>query len=141
LVSVACVLIVGKRYAWMETDFVGLLLTLINSFLDVATSLMNLVAVRHSLQPADLEHRFGHGKAEALSGLMQSAFILGSAVFLLIEAFDCLLKPQIISEVNAGYIVMALSIVLTLSLVKFQRYVIMRSGSLAISADFFALSN
>jgi len=134
-VSVACVLIVGKFYAWMETDSIGLLSTLIDSFLDAATSIVNLIAVRHSLQPADLEHRFGHGKAEALAGLMQSAFISGSAVFLLIEAIDRLLNPQTISDANAGYIVMVLSIVLTLALVIFQRYVIKRSGSLVISAD------
>ena len=54
---------------------------------------MSLIDDRHSLQPADLGHRFGHGKAEALAGLMQSAFISGSAVFLLIEAIDRLLKP------------------------------------------------
>jgi ferrous-iron efflux pump FieF len=134
-VFVACVLIMGKLYAWMVTDSIGLLSTLIDSFLDAATSIVNLIAVRHSLQPPDLEHRFGHGKAEALAGLMQSAFISGSAVFLLIEAIDRLLNPQAISEVNAGYIVMALSIVLTLALVIFQRFVIKRSGSLAISAD------
>ena len=134
-VSVACILIVGKLYAWIETDSVGLLSTLIDSFLDAATSIVNLIAIRHSLQPADLEHRFGHGKAEALAGLMQSAFISGSAVFLLIEAIDRLSNPQIISDVTAGYIVMVISIVLTLALVIFQNYVIKRSGSLAISAD------
>ena len=134
-VSVACILIVGKFYAWMISDSVSLLSTLIDSLLDACASFVNLLAVRHALQPADREHRFGHGKAEALAGLMQSAFITGSAVFLFIEAINRLVDPKAIIETKAGYIVMVFSIVLTLALMAFQRYVIQRSGSLAISAD------
>ena len=134
-VSVASVLIVGKFYAWVATDSVSLLSTLIDSMLDAAASIINLIAVRHALQPADREHRFGHGKAEALAGLAQSAFISGSAVFLLIEAFERLLNPKAIVATDAGYIVMVFSIVLTIGLVVFQRHVIKRSGSVAISAD------
>jgi ferrous-iron efflux pump FieF len=128
-------LIVGKFYAWMVSDSVSLLSTLIDSFLDAAASFVNLLAVRHALQPADREHRFGHGKAEALAGLMQSAFIMGSAVFLFIEAINRVVDPIAIIETKAGYIVMVFSIVLTLALMTFQRYVIKCSGSLAISAD------
>ncbi|NQW00513.1 MAG: cation diffusion facilitator family transporter [Rhodospirillales bacterium] len=134
-VSVASVLIFGKFYAWMVTDSVSLLSTLIDSVLDAAASLINLLAVHHALQPADREHRFGHGKAEALAGLAQSAFITGSAVFLLIEAVQRLLNPKAITGTEAGYFVMGVSIVLTIALVVFQRFVIKRSGSLAISAD------
>jgi len=82
-VSVALVLIVGKFAAWLLTDAVSLLSTLIDSLLDAGASILNLIAVRHALEPADKEHRFGHGKAEALSGLAQAAFIAGSAAFLL----------------------------------------------------------
>ena len=67
------------------TDSVSLLSTLLNSLLDAAASLVNLVAVRTALTPADAEHRFGHGKAEPLAALGQSAFIAGSALFLLVE--------------------------------------------------------
>lgn len=134
-VTVACILIVGKLYAWTVTDSVSLLSTLIDSLLDAAASIVNLLAVRHALQPADREHRFGHGKAEALAGLAQSAFISGSAVFLLFEAIERLANPKAISGTEVGYIVMAISIVLTLALVIFQRFVVKRSGSVAISAD------
>lgn len=134
-VLVAGILIICKLYAWMITDSVSLLSTLLDSFLDAAASLVNLLAVRHALQPADREHRFGHGKAEALAGLAQSAFITGSALFLLIEAGDRLVNPKMVLQPQVGYIVMGISIVLTVALVLFQRYVVKRSGSLAISAD------
>ena len=82
-VATALVLIVAKVVAYLMTDSVSLLSTLLDSLLDVAASLLNLIAVRHALTPADREHRFGHGKAEPLAGLGQAAFITGSAIFLI----------------------------------------------------------
>ncbi len=134
-VSVASVLVAAKFYAWMVTESVSLLSTLIDSLLDVAASAINLLAVRHALEPADKEHRFGHGKAESLAGLAQSAFITGSALFLFIEAGERLFKPKGIQHTDLGYWVMGLSIILTLLLVGFQRYVVSKTQSTAISAD------
>ncbi len=134
-VSVALVLIVSKFAAWLMTDAVSLLSTLIDSLLDVGASVLNLIAVRHALEPPDKEHRFGHGKAEALSGLAQAAFITGSAAFLLLEAGERLYNPRLIENTNVGYGVMMLAIVLTLGLVTFQGHVIRQTGSVAITAD------
>ena len=134
-VGVASTLIVVKFAAWLLTDSVSLLSTLIDSFLDVAASIVNLLAVRHALEPADEEHRFGHGKAESLAGLAQAAFISGSAMFLLLEAGERLYKPTAVENTHIGYAVMAFSIVATLLLVGFQKYVANRTQSLAISAD------
>ena len=134
-VSVASILVAAKFAAWVATDAVSLLSTLIDSLIDVVASLLNLLAVRHALEPADKEHRFGHGKAEALSGLAQAAFICGSAGFLLIEAGERLLNPRGIENTGVGYAVMVLAIVMTLALVLFQRHVVKRTGSVAITAD------
>lgn len=134
-VTVASILIVTKFAAWIMTDSVSLLSTLIDSFLDAAASLINLYAVYHALQPADREHRFGHGKAEPLASLAQAAFICGSAAFLLVEAGERVAHPKEISNTEIGYWVMVFSIVLTIGLVIFQRYVVKKSGSVAIDAD------
>ena len=80
-VSVAAVLIAVKIWAWIATGSVAMLASLVDSTLDLVASGLNLIAVRHALTPADEEHRFGHGKAEALAGLGQAAFIGGSAAF------------------------------------------------------------
>jgi ferrous-iron efflux pump FieF len=134
-VTVAGILIAAKTGAWLATGSVSLLSTLIDSLLDLAASLVNLLAIRHALQPADREHRFGHGKAEPLAGLAQAAFVSGSAAFLLFEAFQRLISPVPIGNTTFGITVMVMSIVLTLGLVAFQRYVVRRTGSVAISAD------
>jgi ferrous-iron efflux pump FieF len=134
-VAVASVLVAIKFGAWVMTDSVSLLSTLIDSLLDVAASAVNLIAVHHALRPADREHRFGHGKAEALAGLGQAAFISGSAAFLLIEAGQRILNPKTIDNSEIGIAVMVVAIVLTVLLVAFQRYVVRKTGSLAIGAD------
>ncbi|MBC8269876.1 MAG: cation diffusion facilitator family transporter [Rhodospirillaceae bacterium] len=134
-VSVAFFLVVFKFGAWIATESLSLLSTLIDSLLDVGASLINLYAVHHALQPADDEHRFGHGKAEPLAGLAQAAFISGSALFILFEAGDRLLHPREIVKTDIGLAVMVLSIALTVALVLFQRYVVKKTGSLAIQAD------
>jgi ferrous-iron efflux pump FieF len=131
----AVVLIVVKLVAWGITGSVALLSTLIDSALDVAASLLNLFAVHHALQPADREHRFGHGKAEALAGLGQSAFIVGSGTLLLVEAVNRLVHPAEIARGEWGIAVMAFSIAATAALVKFQKYVLAKTDSVAIAAD------
>lgn len=78
---VATLLLVVKLAAWWVTGSVSLLASLIDSMLDIAASLVNLFVVRYSLQPADREHTYGHGKAESLAALAQAMFISGSAVF------------------------------------------------------------
>jgi ferrous-iron efflux pump FieF len=134
-VAVAAVLIAAKFAAWLETGSVALLSSLVDSLLDAVASLVNLVAVRHAMSPADREHRFGHGKAEPLAVLGQSAFITGSAMLLLAEAVRRLISPVPVANPPAGIVVMVFSIIVTIGLVSYQRHVVRRTGSIAISAD------
>ncbi|MET1026805.1 MAG: cation diffusion facilitator family transporter [Dongiaceae bacterium] len=134
-VLVAALLIGIKLYAYLATGSVALLSTLLDSGLDMAASLINLLAVRHALTPADAEHRFGHGKAEPLAGMAQVAFILGSSVLLLIEVVQHFTDPQPVTQPEVGIIVMVASIVITALLMLFQRRVIRRTRSLAVRAD------
>ena len=134
-VSVAVILIVVKFAAWLETGSVALLSSLVDSLLDALASLVTLIAVRHAMSPADREHRFGHGKAEPLAVLGQSAFITGSAMLLLAEAVRRLLWPLPVENPPAGIAVMIFSIALTIGLVLYQQHVVRRTGSIAITAD------
>lgn len=134
-VSVALVLIVLKLAAWLITDSVSLLSSLADSAMDALASLVNLFAVRHALQPADSEHRFGHGKAEPLAGLGQAAFISASGIYLIVEAVGRLIEPRAIEQGALGLGVMVFSIAVTSALVAYQRSVVRRTDSLAIRAD------
>ncbi len=134
-VITAVVLIFVKLGAWWLTESVSVMASLIDSLMDAMASLLNLAAVRYSLQPADDDHRFGHGKAEPLAGLAQAAFIAGSAVFLMLHAVDRLIHPQPVLEIGIGIGVMVFAIAATLGLLAIQRHVIRATGSTAIRAD------
>ena len=131
----AFVLISVKLAASIATGSVSLLSTLLDSMLDAAASLLNLFAVMHALMPPDREHRFGHGKAEALAGLGQAAFVTGSAVFLFFEVINRLVDPQPIARSGIAVGVLVFSIVVTIVLVRYQRSVVRRTNSLAIRSD------
>lgn len=132
---VGLVLIAAKFVAWIGTGSVALLSSLVDSLVDVAASLVNFFAVRQAAVPADREHRFGHGKAEPLAALGQSAFLVGSALLLMAEAIRKLVTPQPVGNTVAGVVVMVVSIVATIGLVSYQRRVVRQTGSLAIGAD------
>ncbi len=134
-VTTATVLIAVKLAAALMTGSVSVLASLVDSMMDVAASVINLLAVHYSLQPPDREHRFGHGKAEPLAGLVQAAFIAGSAVFLILNAVDRLLHPQPLNDAVIGIGVLLFAIVATVALLAFQHHVIRRTQSTAIRAD------
>ncbi|HXP13107.1 MAG TPA: cation diffusion facilitator family transporter [Stellaceae bacterium] len=135
--AVAVLLVAVKFAAWAATDSVSLLSSLIDSLLDGAASLVNLIAVRQALTPPDREHRFGHGKAEPLASLGQSAFIAGSAVLLLVQAAQHLLRPTPVTNSEVGLAVMGFAVAVTFALLVYQRSVVRRTGSLAIRVDAF----
>lgn len=134
--TATALLLVGlKAAAWLFSGSVSILASFTDSLTDLAASAVNLLAVRLALQPADENHPFGHGKAEGLSALAQSAFIGSSAVFLFLNAFGRLMKPEPLQHTGWGIAVMVVSVVMTLALVAFQRYVLKRTASQAIAAD------
>ncbi len=131
----AAVLLGVKGWAYLETHSVALLSSLADSALDLIASGVNFMAVRLAMTPADEFHRFGHGKAEPLSGLGQAAFIGGSAVLVVVEAVSRFYQPAPVSAAGLGIAVMAVSILITTLLVALQRHVIRKTGSIAIAAD------
>ncbi len=134
--TVALLLVVLKLYAWLATDASAMLASATDSMLDLFASLMNVIILRFALAPADQEHKFGHGKAESLAGLVQSAFVLGSALLLVvINGVDRIITPRVIVDTSVGIWVSVIAIVLTLALVILQKVVIAKTKSLAISAD------
>jgi len=134
-ISVALTLVATKIWAWLATGSISVLSSLVDSFLDVLASSITVVAVYYAMQPADSEHRFGHGKAEGLAALAQSLIITLSAIYVGTEAVERLANPQAIGNPGVGVGVMGVSIALTLALVAYQRYVVRITGSMAIAAD------
>ena len=130
--AMASALLLIKIFAWWYTGSVSILAALVDSLVDIAASLTNLLVVRYSLQPADEEHTFGHGKAESLAALAQSMFISGSALFLFLTGIQHLVRPEPLQAAGVGVVV---TLVSTLALVTFQRWVVRKTQSQAVRAD------
>ncbi|MDP3847511.1 MAG: cation diffusion facilitator family transporter [Pseudomonas sp.] len=133
--SIALGLALAKAIAWWLSGSVSLLAGLTDSLLDSAASLLNLLAVHYALRPADDDHRYGHGKAEALAGLGQSLFIGVSALLVGAQGVNRLLHPEPLGAQALGIAVMLLSLGLTAALLVFQQHVVKVTGSTAIRAD------
>jgi ferrous-iron efflux pump FieF len=134
-VGVASTLICIKAGGWWMTESLSLLSSLLDSSLDLIASLLNLFALKLAQDPPDHEHRFGHGKAEALAGLGQVALILSSAFMLIMEALKDFYHPHALEQEQIGIIVCIISIILTGGLVLLQKWVMRKTKSLAIKAD------
>ncbi|MCX2687499.1 cation diffusion facilitator family transporter [Pseudomonas sp. DCB_AW] len=133
--AVASILVVSKALAWWLSGSVSLLAGLTDSALDAVASFLNLLAVHYALRPADDDHRFGHGKAEALAGMAQALFIAVSAVLIGVQAVERLQTPQPLGDTGVGIAVMLLSLALTVALLALQHKVIRLTGSTAVRAD------
>lgn len=132
---VALMLLVLKLYAAHATGSVAMLGSLADTGLDLIASLVTLWGVRVAAEPADNEHRFGHGKAEALSALFQ-VFVIGlSSVAILARAVEQLVDGQTTANAEYGIGVSVIAIVATVGLLFYQKFVIARTGSVAIGAD------
>jgi ferrous-iron efflux pump FieF len=134
-IAMAIVLIVLKAYAAVQTSSMAMLGSLADSGLDLVASLIILLGVRIAAAPADHEHRFGHGKAEALAALVQVILISLSAIFIGFRAVQRLLSGAETADAELGIAVSIVAMVLTAALITYQRHVVRRTGSLAIGTD------
>ncbi|MFK8329564.1 cation diffusion facilitator family transporter [Pseudomonas sp. BJa5] len=133
--AVASILILAKALAWWLSGSVSLLAGLTDSALDGVASFLNLLAVHYALRPADEDHRYGHGKAEAMAGMAQALFIGVSAVLIGVQAVERMQHPQPLGDTAIGIAVMLLSLGLTVALLMLQARVIRITGSTAVRAD------
>ncbi|WP_394129410.1 cation diffusion facilitator family transporter [Shewanella maritima] len=134
-VFTALTLIVIKLIAWLYSGSASMLASLTDSFADALASIVNFIAIRYAIVPADQDHRYGHGKAEPLAALAQSAFILGSAFLLLLYGGEKLINPQPITQATVGIVVSIIAIVMTLALVMLQKRALEKTNSTVVEAD------
>jgi ferrous-iron efflux pump FieF len=134
-VATALCLIVIKLIAWLHSGSASMLGSLTDSFADALASIVNFIAIRYAIVPADKDHRYGHGKAEPLASLAQAAFILGSASLLLLYGGEKLINPVPVTNAVSGIVVSIIAIVLTFALVLLQRHALVKTNSSLVEAD------
>ena len=134
-VMIAGIILIIKIYGWVATESQSLLASLIDSFLDVSSSLINLIAVTVALMPPDDNHRFGHDKFQDLAIFSQSIFFFASCLFMLFSSVRALYLGDAPENPEVGANAMYVCIFLTFVLVCYQSYVVKRTDSRIIAAD------
>jgi cation diffusion facilitator family transporter len=134
-VSCAAVLILVKVIAWRASGSIAALASLADSALDLLASLAAFAAVRYAVAPPDSEHRYGHGKAEAFSSLIQAGLVFASAALIAQDAVQHILHPMPLSHESWAMGAMVLSTVLTALLIVAQSRILKQTHSVAVSSD------
>jgi ferrous-iron efflux pump FieF len=134
-VSVALLLLAAKAWAVFQTGSVAMLGSLVDTALDVIASVITLLGVRWAAMPADAEHRFGHGKAEALAALIQVILITLSALGIAWRSIQRFSSNEGTTGFESGAIVSIAAMAATVLLLWYQRLVIRRTASVAIATD------
>jgi ferrous-iron efflux pump FieF len=134
-ITMAIFLVLIKSYAAWKTGSVAMLGSLADTALDLVASIVTLIGVRWAAMPADDDHRFGHGKAEALAALIQVVLISISALAIAWRAIDRLSSKAATSGLELGLTVSIIAIAATFALLAYQRHVIRQTGSVAIRTD------
>ena len=128
-------LMLFKMVSWYLTGSVTLLGALLDSCLDLIMSVVTFLGVRYAMMPADKEHRFGHGKAEALTALLQVLLLFAAAALIFAKAIQHLQEGTVLHHTGLGIITAVVSILLTGVLVLYQNFVVRRTESFAVSVD------
>ena len=134
-VSVAFILVVIKAISVRYSGSNAVLASLADSGLDLVASLITLFSVRYAQAPPDEDHRYGHGKAEALAGMFQAGLVAISCVLIGTSSIGRLFSPVEIRPEGGAIWVMAISIVLTTALISFQTWALRQTGSIATKGD------
>ena len=133
--ATASALTVVKLGGWLVTGSMALMASAVDSLVDAGASFVTLVGVRYAQRPPDREHRFGHGKGEAVAAFTQATFLAGAAFVLAFQSVQRLAFPVPLAAIEVGVVLIAGSLVVAGALVAMQSWVVRETGSTAIAAD------
>ncbi len=131
----ASALAILKVLTAVHTGSLAIVASLVDSVMDIAASSSNYLAIRHAETPPDADHRWGHGKAESLSGLAQTVLVLASAAALAWQSIERFIEPRPMHHAWVGVAVMLISMVASALLTLYLRRAGKRLGSVALTAD------
>ena len=132
---VAALLVVVKLAGWLITGSMALLASSVDSLVDTGASIVTLWGVRYAQRPPDREHRFGHGKGEAVAAFTQVSFLAGAAFVLAFQSVERLVFPVPLEALEIGFWLIGASLAVACGLVAMQTWVVRKTGSTAIAAD------
>lgn len=135
VLGTSLLLVVAKLWGWSVTGSMALLTSAADAVVDALAAMATFFGVRFAQQPADSEHRFGHGKGEALAAFTQAVLLAATAMVLAAQSIWRLIHPQPLTAFTLGVVVAVGGLAISSLLATMQTWVVRRTGSPAIAAD------
>lgn len=132
----AIILSLAKGYVFYLSGSAAVLATFVDSIVDVIISCILFFALRYSFKPADIDHRYGHGKMEGVASLFQGALMAAAGLFVIFESLSRFQDPVIVTHHSSAMVVIAVSLFLSLMVLWVQKRALRKTNSLILEADF-----
>jgi len=129
------ILIALKLAAAAITGSIAILSEALHSMIDLIASVIAFVSVRRADEPADVEHPYGHEKAEGLAASIEGMLILVGAGIIVFEAVRRLAGDAEVHDLGFGIAVVAFSAVANTGVAFFLRRQARRHNSPALAGD------
>jgi len=128
-------LMVSKIIVGVLFKSVGLIADGVHSLADIFGAGVVLIGLRVSRRPADVEHPYGHSKAEPIAELVVSFIVILTGIFIIYDSITALLTKSVASEVQIGITVAGISTVTAWVLSRYKKRVGNRIKSSALMAE------
>lgn len=107
--GVSVLLLVAKLIAYYMTHSVAILTDALESIVNVSAGFIGLYSLYVSAKPRDIDHPYGHGKAEFLSAAVEGTLILTAGALILYKAATNLIHPQEVEKLDSGMLLILLT--------------------------------
>lgn len=123
-----------KYFAGTLSGSIAITADAFNNLSDAGSSFITLVGFWYAEKKPDLEHPFGHGRFEYVSGFVVSMLILLMGAELLKSSVDKIIHPQSIDTGNIALLILVISIAVKVYMAYYNKRIGKRIGSTAMEA-------
>ena len=112
IVMFSAVLLIAKFWAYYVTSSVSILTDALESIVNVVAGFIGLYSLYVAAKPKDMDHPYGHGKAEFISAAIEGTLVLSAGILIIYTAVQNILYPVSIQKLDVGiYLVASTAII------------------------------
>lgn len=127
-------LFAGKFFAGLLSNSIAITADALNNLSDAGSSLITLLGFQMAGQKPDIDHPFGHGRIEYISGLLVSIAIILMGFELVKSSIDKILHPEAVSSDPVIIVILIASICVKIYMVFYNSSISKKIASAAMKA-------
>ncbi|GGB19535.1 cation diffusion facilitator family transporter [Puia dinghuensis] len=134
VVAIAVILFLLKLAAYYLTQSVAVLTDALESTVNVIAGFIGLYSLHVAAKPRDIDHPYGHGKAEFLSAAVEGALVLMAGLIIIYEAIIDFIHPHPLQKLDKGIFIVAFTAIVNFAVGAVCIYKGRRNNSMALTA-------